>query len=87
MKPRRKKFDDRPSTIRLYLTLLRLKNMNIPEKLKSRKLWAAVLGSAILTLGQGLGLPADISQWLVTIIVAYIAGQTVVDSVDAAVKK
>jgi len=50
------------------------------NKLKSRKLWAAVVGTVLVTLGEELGLPADVVQWTATIITGYIVGQGIADS-------
>lgn len=50
------------------------------EKLASRKLWAAVAGAMLTTFGQQLGLSPEILNNIVTIIVAYIAGQGIVDA-------
>jgi hypothetical protein len=52
-------------------------------KLGSRKLWAAVIGAAMVTIGGQLGLPEDTTDKLVAIVVAYIVGQGVVDAVAA----
>ena len=52
-------------------------------KLGSRKLWAAVIGAAMVALGGQLGLPEDTTDKLVAIIVAYIIGQGAVDAMAA----
>lgn len=57
--------------------------MNL-DKLKSRKLWAAVLGSAAVTLGTEMGLPADTVNGIVAIIIGYILGQGIADHGKAA---
>ena len=54
------------------------------EKLKSRKLWAAVAGAALLTLGSQLGIAEDTSNKIVELIMVYIAGQGIVDAAAAA---
>ena len=56
------------------------------EKLASRKLWAAVVGAALATLGNHLGLSPDIVQTAVTVIMTYIGGQSIVDAVAASRK-
>jgi hypothetical protein len=53
------------------------------EKLQSRKLWAAVVGTLIVTLGQNLGLDPSAVQWAAGIIAAYILGQSHVDAAAA----
>ena len=52
-------------------------------KLGSRKLWAAVAGSALLALGTQLGLPEDTTQKIVELLMVYIVGQGVVDAAAA----
>jgi hypothetical protein len=53
------------------------------EKLASRKLWAAVVGSALAAFGNQLGISPEVTTTIVQLIVAYIAGQSVVDAVAA----
>ena len=48
-------------------------------KLKSRKLWAAVLGAALSALGTGLGLDEEQVTKAVYVIVAYLLGQGIAD--------
>ena len=55
----------------------------IMSKFFSRKLWAAVAGAALIAFGQQLGLPESIYGDLVTLIMTYIAGQSVVDAATA----
>lgn len=50
------------------------------NKLKSRKLWAAVVGTALITFGNQVGLTPDMSQWIATIITGYIVGQGIADA-------
>ena len=54
------------------------------DKLKSRKLWMAIGGVAAVVLTEWLNLAPDTSEAivtaLVTIVVAYIGGQSVVDA-------
>lgn len=52
-------------------------------KLGSRKLWAAVAGSALLALGGQLGLPDETTQKIVELIMVYIVGQGAVDAAAA----
>jgi hypothetical protein len=60
------------------------KKMKVPERLKSRKLWVAVGGVAAVILTEWLNLSPDTSDGivtaLVTIIVAYVGGQSLVDA-------
>lgn len=50
------------------------------EKLKSRKLWAAVITAAIVALAEQLGLdPAQVTD-LITVALGYILGQGAVDA-------
>jgi len=51
------------------------------EKLKSRKLWVAIVSALLIVLNQGLGLniPADSVLSLAGVIMAYIFGQAYVD--------
>ena len=56
-------------------------------KLFSRKLWATVVGAALLTLGQQLGLPESVYKDLLTLLMTYIAGQSAVDAAAALRKK
>ena len=58
--------------------LTKLLAMNL-DKLKSRKLWVAVLGSALVTLGSQMGLPEDTVQSLVAILASYLIGQGIAD--------
>lgn len=63
------------------LKLLRLLNdKTMFEKLKSRKLWATVIGAAVVTLGQQLGLSEDFITSVVTLISAYVVGQGIADA-------
>lgn len=52
-------------------------------KLKSRKLWAAVIGGVIATLGDQLGIPAESTQYVAAIVIGYILGQGAVDTAAA----
>ena len=58
----------------------------IMGKIFSRKLWATVVGAALIAFGSQLGLPESIYKDLVTLIMTYIAGQSAVD-VAAALRK
>ena len=63
------------------LKLLRiLSDKTMFEKLKSRKLWATVLGAALLSLGGQLGISQDLTEQLVQLIAAYIIGQVIADA-------
>lgn len=48
-------------------------------KLKSRKLWVAVLGGALVALGTELGFDRDTVNSLVAVIAAYLLGQGMAD--------
>ena len=48
-------------------------------KLQSRKLWAAVLGSALAALGSQLGLTEEQTTQIVAVVVAYVLGQGIAD--------
>ena len=50
------------------------------EKLKSRKLWAAVIAAVITTVGGHLGLTPDQLTAINTVIAAYIVGQGIADA-------
>lgn len=52
------------------------------DKLKSRKLWAMVVGAALTAFGGELGIRAEHTAYAVGIIVAYILGQSVVDAAE-----
>lgn len=56
------------------------------EKLKSRKLWVAVLGAAVLTVGDHLGIDPALSTKIVALLSSYLLSQGIADAV-AAVKK
>ena len=75
-------------TLRNYreLAWLYMHKEEIVSKLFSRKLWATVAGAALIALGSQLGLPESVYKDLVTLIMTYIAGQSVVDAA-AALKK
>ena len=65
--------------------------MKIPTRLKSRKLWMAIGGVAAVVLTEWLNLAPDTSEAivaaLVTIVVSYVGGQSVVDAVKAFASK
>ena len=58
--------------------------MKVPERLKSRKLWVAVSGVIAVMLTDWLKLSPEMSEGivtaLVTIVVAYLGGQSIVDA-------
>ncbi len=56
------------------------KDKTMIAKLKSRKLWAAILGAALLSLGNAVGLTPELTQGIVTIITGYIIGQGIADA-------
>ncbi|MGA0207490.1 MAG: outer membrane beta-barrel protein [Ilumatobacteraceae bacterium] len=64
------------------LILERIMNL---DKLKSRKLWATVLGSALVTIGTEMGFPQDTVTGLVAILVAYLLGQGIADHGKSAI--
>lgn len=51
------------------------------EKLKSRKFLMALAGAVFVVLNEGLdlGVPEEVYNYLVGIIIAYIVGEAVVD--------
>lgn len=57
------------------------------SKLKSRKLWAAVIGSVIVAAGPQFGITPDITQWLATIVTGYVIGQGIADAGQAALTR
>ena len=50
------------------------------DKLKSRKLWVAVLGAALVALGTQLGMNEDTVNQLVAVLAAYLLGQGIADA-------
>jgi hypothetical protein len=54
-------------------------NTAMLEKLKSRKLWAAVVGSVIVALGDQLGLDKDTTLKIAAIVGSYVIGQGLAD--------
>jgi len=50
------------------------------NKLKSRKFWAAIVGTALVSIGSEIGLPPESVQWAATIITGYIVGQGIADA-------
>jgi hypothetical protein len=52
-------------------------------KLGSRKLWAAVLGAALVALGGQLGIADETTTKIVELVMVYIVGQSVVDATGA----
>jgi hypothetical protein len=76
-----------PTRLKLFPKLkaiLELKNLTqktqMIDKLKSRKLWATIIGSLILTLGNEVGLSPDVTQWIATLITGYVIGQGIADA-------
>lgn len=53
------------------------------DKLKSRKLWATVLGAALVTFGSAIGIPDSVSAKIIPLVIAYVGGQSVVDAATA----
>ena len=51
-------------------------------KLKSRKLWVTIVSTALITVGQTLGIPQEVSSQIVALAVSYIVGQGVVDALN-----
>ena len=56
------------------------------DKLKSRKLWLAIVSALIVIANEGLGLniPAEAIMTVAGIVITYIIGQSVVDAKSAA---
>ena len=50
----------------------------MPEKLNSRKLWAAIIGVVLFFIAENTGL--SIPQEAVYLLIFYIGGQSVVDA-------
>ena len=74
----------RPARLSLWQKLKLYRAVKDPvmlQKLKSRKLWVAVLATALTTLGTQLGLDADTVQNVVAIAVSYIVVEGAVDVV------
>ena len=56
------------------------KDTTMFDKLKSRKLWATIVGGILVTLGDAIGLSPDAAQWIVTLVTGYIVGQGIADA-------
>lgn len=54
----------------------------MPDRLHSRKFWVAILSAVLLVLTDGLGLDIDpATYWsVVSIVSAYVVGQSIVDA-------
>jgi hypothetical protein len=63
-----------------FLIQLLTKNKAMIDKFKSRKLWATVIGAALVALGDQLGLDAETVQWIATLITGYVIGQGIADT-------
>ena len=50
------------------------KEMKFPEKLKSRKLWVAVVGAAVAAFGTGMGFSEDVVTKIIAVLSAYLLG-------------
>lgn len=70
--------------LRLALWLKQQNKNEIMSKLKSRKLWAAIIGSVIVTAGDQFGLTPEMTQWIATIVTGYVIGQGIADAGQAA---
>lgn len=57
------------------------------QKLKSRKLWAAIIGSVIVSAGPELGLSPEVTQWIAQIVIGYVVGQGIADAGQAVLAK
>lgn len=64
--------------LRLAFQLTTQKNDMI-KKLKSRKLWAAVLAASIVALGGQLGLDPETAKAIAATLSAYVIGQGIAD--------
>lgn len=63
------------------LKLLRFANdKTMIDKLKSRKLWATVIGAAVAALGGELGIGEDLVTKIVALVSAYVIGQGIADA-------
>jgi hypothetical protein len=58
-----------------------LREVNVSEKLKSRKFWVAVVGGLILLVNKALGSPIDeaTATQLVALVGSYVIGQGIAD--------
>jgi hypothetical protein len=56
-----------------------VKDETVIEKLKSRKLWVAVISSALVVFSQQLGIDPELTNKLVAIAGSYILGQGLAD--------
>jgi len=58
-----------------------LREVNVSEKLKSRKFWVAVIGGLLLLVNKALGSPLDeaTANQIVAVIGAYVIGQGIAD--------
>ena len=54
--------------------LTKAKDMKIPQKLQSRKLWVTVLGATLVSFGAQLGFEPETVNQLVAVLVAYLLG-------------
>ena len=63
------------------LTINKKKSMF--QKLKSRKLWATIIGALIVSGGKEVGLTPDMTQWIATIVTGYVIGQGIADAGQA----
>jgi len=65
--------------------------MKVPEKLKSRKLWVAIGGMVAVILTEWLNLSPETSEGivtaLVTITIAFVGGQSLVDAAKGLLEK
>lgn len=54
----------------------------MPDKLKSRKFWVTIFAAILLVLTDGLGVDIDpATYWsVVSIVSAYVVGQSIVDA-------
>lgn len=56
------------------------KGREIAGKFASRKLWAYLAATLIVSVGDGLQLDPTITQWLSTLVMTYLVGQGVADA-------
>lgn len=59
------------------------KEAGMPQKLRSRKFWVAVVGAFLIIANEGLGwnLPADTITQFAIVLISYIAAEGAVDMV------
>ncbi len=65
--------------VRLAILVARAYRQMDFSKLKSRKLWATVIGGVIVTVGSAVGVSENVLHGLVAVVSAYVIGQGIAD--------